>query len=433
MPLQESPNYQEIVDLILKRADKNDTAYIVTVDFILDDGKTINTYKVHSVDILRDFANSYSDYVNVVVTMNRLAYREYIYLNRAKLKARVTFESADTKSGMPTGNKISSEYTAKILNTTDESLQVGSQAGSTPKAISMEMVDVPLQLTPSMVETYRFINVSGIIRSTSPEHILKAIMSNFGDYRVVIQDPDNIEPCSQIIVPQGMNLSQFPYWLQKYGGGVYSYDIGFYIYNKEINIYPLFNTAKNPDRRSITICVVAPGRLEGNDSTYAIEGNKLRILSAGMVESKDTTEPNEYNGCNGVAFNEPNLLGDAIKTEQGKATVTGSKYREHALDEHKLNNLQTPKRITANVNYEVSRLARNRGMYAHLKWGNANPSMIQPNTEVNIMYDSGGHINTRRGVVLGVDFKSHARTDNSGNGSHTVDAILHVYLDKDAK
>ena len=433
MNIQESPTYNEIVDLILNRSGNNDTAYVLKLDFILEDGTTINTFKVNTLDIVRDFAKRYSDYLTAVVTMNRMAYTDYIYLGRSKLKARLTMIAADPQSGSESKEQAIAEYTCKLLDHEDSALRSGNSVGTTAKAKSLELKDVAVQLIPAIVEEYRFIRISGIIRATTRSDMLEAIMSHFGTYPVDVHKPDNIEPCKQVIVDVSMNLAQFPYWLQKHGGGVYANDIGWYFHNGWIYTYPLYDAQHVNGRNKIAICVVGPGQLQGVESTYSMDDGNLRILSTGFVESEDTTEYSEYNSGNGVEFNEPNLLGDGIKVTQGVASVTGSKLRQHSLDKRNLNNLATPKAITDNVHYELSRLARNRGVVAHLNWDNANPTMLLPNSEVTLMYDVGGEILTRRGVLLGAELVSHAKEGFDGNGAHTLKAILHVYLEKDAK
>lgn len=433
MAIRDAAIYKEVLDIIAGRANVSDTRFKYTLEIIAMDSSII-ARKVHVIDITRDFISRVSDYLIVTASVNRLEYDELIYKGREDLKARLTVESANDKTGISGGEKASKLYRAKLTKVEDDKLVYGDTNSPDNNSKGMELKDFALQLFDLELEVLKAKEVSSVIRDTNVDDILHIIMSDFGRLVVDIHPPARKGMIAQAILAEGdVPIIEFPAWLQKYGGGVYEHSIGIYAYNDIIHVYPLFDTRQHPNRRKLTICSVGPAQLEGVDNTYHVQPGKLSVLTTGKVDMIDTTEALEFELGNAVRFSTPNFFDDGVQHSNGKTTVTGSGYVQHGENKDTINNSKVGKLVTNNPFYEVSRIASNRGVRASLPWANANPALIYPNMEVLLLYKSGDAVHSMRGVVVGLDYQSSLGENEGIDGTHQGDATIHLFLEKDYK
>lgn len=433
MAIRDAAIYREVMEIITGRADVSDTRFKYTLEIIALDSSII-ARKVHVVDITRDFISRVSDYLIITASVNQLEYDELIYRGREDLKARLTVESVNDKTGISGGERASKLYRAKLTKVEDDKLIYGDSSSPDNNSKGMEIKDFALQLYDLELEKLKVKEISTVIRDTNVDDILHIVMSDFGKLVVDIHPPARKSPLAQTILPEGdVPIIEFPAWLQRYGGGVYEHNIGVFHYNDVVYVYPLFDTRQYPDRRKVIICSVGPAQLEGVDNTYHVEPGKLSILTTGKVDMIDTTESLEYELGNAVRFTTPNFISDAIEHSNGVTTATGSGYNEHGEHKETINKSTVGKLVTNNPFYEVSRIASNRGVRATLPWANANPALIYPNMEVTVLYKSGDDVHSMRGVVVGMDYQSSAGENEGIEGTHQGEAKLHLYLEKDYK
>lgn len=435
MAISESVIFNDIIKLIRSRENVGDTRFIYTMKIIASP-TSIPVTKVHMIDIVRDFVGSHGDMLSAAVAMTRQEYDEFVYPFRENLQCQLTVESASEKSGIGGGNKATMTYRAKLDKVEDNSLRYGDSVATNSSAKNQELKDFTIQLIDPKVEALRLKEINGVIRDTSVDDILAVVMADGGNFSVDIHPSDRQSLIGQLIVGDGelgSRVFNFPAWLQKYGGGVYNHNLGFYTLRGWNYVYPLFNTESHPDRRKLTICSVGPGQMEGIDKTYSIEPGKLSILTTGQVAVEDTTEKLEYELGNVIRWNTPNLLTGGVTHSNGETTLNGSGYIRHGEQKDTLNNSKMVNRITANPFYEVSRVNSNRGVRATVQWGNANPALIYPNMELTLLYKSGSEVHSMRGMVLGMVFKASRGEDEGPSGTHTGNATLSLYLEKTIK
>ncbi|AFI55454.1 hypothetical protein TSMG0171 [Halocynthia phage JM-2012] len=431
MGIENSELLEDIVGIINKRSTTSDTRFKYSLDIIANDS-TVSVLKVHTLDITRDFVSRYGDYMILAVSINRLEYDALIYPNREDLTATLTVESVHDKTGIAGGDKAVSRYRVKLTDAVDDGLVYGDTTATSDSEKSQEIKDVTIQLMDLNLEKLRLKDITGIIRDTKVLDLLNVVMSDRGEYSVDVYPPDKINNITQLVVggQESIAIADFPSWLQKYGGGVYNHNIGFYCYNGWVYVYPLFKVDRDPKRRKLVLCSVGPTQLMGIDNTYSVEPGKLSIISSGKVEMEDTTDKLTYNLGNGVKFNIPNFLRDGVTHDSGVTTVTGSGLRTHGINNEVLNNVKSYKLITNNPFYEISRVNSNRGIRASFTWENANPSLIYPNMEVTVLYKTGDTTHSLKGIVIGMDYQSSIGENEATNPTHTGNAILHLFLDK---
>lgn len=434
MSIANSDMYDDVVNIISNRADVSDTRFKYTLELVAAD-TLIGVTKIHTIDITRDFVSRYGDYMTMVISLNRLQYDDLIYPNRHNLVGILTVESVHDKTGTPGGEKATQQYRVKLTESKDDKFIFADTLAEDDNAKAQELKELSIQLIDLNLEKLRVKEVVTVVRDTSVNDLLHVIMSDKGEFKVDIYPPDKEAIIRQLVVggQETISIADFPSWLQKFGGGVYNHNIGFYCYNGWVYVYPLYRMESDPKRRKLTICNIGPGQLTGIDNTYSVEPGKLSIISSGDVEMVDTTDNLSANLGNAVRFNLPNFLKDGIHNSEGVCTRTGNGLNIHGVNNEVINNVKTYNQITNNPFYEVSRVASNRGVRASLTWENANPALIYPNMEVTVLYKSGSNTYSMRGVVIGMDYQSQVGENEGNNQTHTGNAILHLNLDNTVK
>lgn len=431
MGIENSELLEDIINIINNRSKLNDTRFKYSLS-INAAGSTVNALKVHTVDITRDYVSRFGDYIMLTISVNRLEYDALIYPNRENLKGTLLVEGVHDKTGTPGGDLAVSEYRVKLTEAVDDGLVYGDTNATNDSEKSQEIKEITIQLLDLNLEKMRLKNINTIIRDTLVDDLLNIVMSDTGRYNVEVYPPDKKTPISQIVVggQESIAISDFPSWLQKFGGGVYNHNIGFYCYNGWVYVYPLFKIERDPERRQLVLCSVGPTQLMGLDNTYAVEAKKISIISSGKVEMEDTTDRLTYSVGNAVKFNVPNFLREGVTHNDGVTSVNGSGLRIHGIDNPVLNNVKAHKMITNNPFYEVSRVNSNRGIRASFVWENANPGIIYPNMEVTVLYKTGDTTHSLKGVLIGMDYQSSVGENEATKPTHTGNAILHMFLEK---
>lgn len=436
MALKDTVLYDDIYGIITERDNKSDTRFKIKAKIILPDNPDLKleAIRVNTLNITRDFFSRFSDVIQTILTIKRYEYDEFIYPNRENLTVELSISGVNEKTGIDSNKRASKLYRFKLSDTTNDNLRYGDALSDDDSGKMREVKEIGGQLIDLDLERMSVKNISGVVRSTTVEDLIYVVMSDSGGMKVSQHTPDKTSPIGQLIIPDGpksISLIEFPNWLQRYGGGVYNNNIGTYIYNGMVYIYPLNYLPNHKDRTRITLLSSGPNSLEGLDNTYNVKDNSIYVITSGEVEVTDDTEKLEYEYGNAVTFTKPNFNSKSRVThDNGVSTLVEGGFYTHGEHKKTLNNVMAHNLITDNPFYEISRISTYRGISASFTWQNGNPKLIKPNTEVHLLYKSSDVIRSDYGVIAGADIEFKGNTDEGVEPTFNCNIILHCLLDK---
>lgn len=383
----------------------------------IGDKETLRPLRISSIDFKNDYLNNYA--VEMHITMEVLAgtyaKRIYPYLNNIDitLSNQPIGEVSETRQSnqMPSSER----YTAILIDTGNPTFEMSGRIVPSEDALNLSgMFTVTFQLLDKSLEKIRALQIGGLYNNVTGEELVKALLTKACrtvsvDEERKLKGVDMVPASNQIrrdiVIPQGLSLTELPHYLHFKCGGLYSAGLGYYLSGDYWYVYPSYDVKRfNQALRTLTIINVPPNRFPGIERTYRLDGDNLVILSTGQVRFRQRANTSQLNDGNGVRFADAKQL-------MSKFTVTGdnkvimnranvnsefiAQKRQHGDDVIKMGRSA----INANVFVEYSALAKRQGSLVALSWENSNRSLLRPGMPVKILQLDGNEIQEYLGVL----------------------------------
>lgn len=423
MEFSQSPLQREVTRVI---SDGKSSAYYSYLASLIIEDKRYNFVKVISLDIVREYYDKTSDYINLVALVPGGTYVKRIYPNRNNLKVEISrIPLAEVGSDKDLDRSPRTTVYKAVMEDTGNP-RIEQNAMNVPDEAAMNLtnlLDIRFQLLDLTYDKLRKIEIGNIYRQLDNEEVMKTVLNEvttkisidkeiagFGVDIVPMKDKSKRE---HIIIPQGLKAIDLPSYLQEKCGGIYPTGLGQYLQDGFWYIFPKFDYKRFQEvTRTATIINVPAKLLPNIERTYLEEGSDLTILATGVTRFKDNTVIEKKQDGNGGRVTSAEKVFEGFTETKDNKTVAKRKEnnKEFIVSEtpDKENHAPTEKNsITDNVYTLSSKLAGREGFLIALTWQNSIPSLIYPGMMVKILYLDEFKVREVIGCVIKTHHFSH--------------------------
>jgi hypothetical protein len=427
-----------------------DVHYLYEMWFQLPDGNTIAPLKFMSVDIVRDFTQSFADEIVMEVVFGAGTYSQKVFPQRNNLKAVIQRqyigEISDTVSANAQVETLI--YTAILMDVRDH-----AKEGSSPMLDSVQMGDlgdvikVNFQLIDNVTEWLRGCTVGGVFKQATPWQVLQSMLADESNKMplerglsieaIDMVEADNTEKRAHVVIPHGTPLVALPSYIQDKCGGIYNSEIGFYLHQGSWYVWPLFNTQRFEATPSgLTVINVPENRFPEVERTFRQTANQLIILATGSTRSVDSSNARQVGEGNGFRLTDAKAIFDSFgKTIDNVTTLSRGKNVTEVLFEEAKNGLnhvvQAADKISSNLMSALSKISSRKGQPVQVKWENSRGSLIYPGMPVRYLYEAGGETKELFGVVTMTQDYIHLKGTGSTTRRYASNTSLTLFLEPD--
>lgn len=409
--------------------------------------------KIVNFDISRDYEQNAGDEISISVTMGLGLWYKVLQPCRDYLEAVVTRKPQlehDRHRDQERQEEVEVYYAIPKV----AAIQVG-QASSMDRQSRVDLdligvIDLEFQLMDLSLEKLRAITVGGIFRKVKPEDVVKGFVAKESNTVKIADDgpavtaikmfeADNSEEREHIVIPQGLPLFQVPHYVQRYCGGIYSSGINIYIQNKEIYIFPPYNTKRlDKEDKTLTIIKLPDQAYEEAERTYRLDGDKVIIMAATDSQFDDRGDEDFKSDANGIRFADARkYMHTLVDTEDNKAIAKRGRlnneflFKEVKIGDEQNNKVKSSKEaIHANPFFEDSRLTLKEGNFISFNWKNSDASLLYPGMPVKILYLRGQEVRELQGSLLKVFQSNQMQNRGITSSNYQQQSALFVYVEK---
>lgn len=417
---------------------------------IIANGKNIIPHKILNIDNYRDFLKNYTDDIMVECVIPAGVYENDIIPFKENLEVRiydkpvllVTDASSNKEYGVMRGRCILEDTGASFFSSK-------SSANSKKAKDLSNLMTIRFQILDPMVELFRMISVGGIYRNVVGVDLAKTLLmeaSNKSDveneYKIKgidVVPKYSKEVNSHINIPAGTKLIDLLDYINKNFDGIYPTGLGFYMHKAIWYIYPTFDTSRFDSAKStLTIIRVPPDVLPAIDKSFTFKNGHLTIISNEDVMFDDKSDIAQHNEGNGLRFADARTMFESFAEVDGNvATISRAKnVSEFVSDNRKtgLNNVvSTTAKITSNMFYEMSSLAKRNGSVMTVHWNYSDANLVHPGMPVKYLYLQGDNVSAIYGVVLAVQETIMLEGQGITANKHRKKCSLSIFVKRELK
>lgn len=406
--------------------------YYWSLDIHCTEQKTIQAFKVLSIDFVCDYHEGFADEVIAQVTISGGAYTYQVYPNMNKLEATLYRTPVnEVGGGSPDDNRepVSQRYIATIVNPRNPTIT--GNTFNQPDETAMDLANlftIDIQLIPKSVDQFRMRSFGGIFRRSKVQDAIMAILTN--ESKIVTADKDEIpagvemiEANNQtvrdhIVIPQGTMLFDVPGYIHSRCGGVYNAGFACYFQDNTWYVFPPYNNVDfNKAKRTLTLIRVPPNRMPGTERTFITKADSTTAIVTGETKLNNQTESQQLNEGNGVRFGDGDKFMESfVKVEGNKATAgrggSNNEFTTIKRPNGYNNVLNADNKISSNPFVEYSKLAARDGVVLSMSWENSDPTLVFPGMPVKVLFMEQDEIRETYGVLI----HAHHYVQTLGNG-----------------
>jgi hypothetical protein len=435
--LDKSLLWPDIQDIVNQKDSKIKPTTVVSCilhckDYDLTDKDNVYVTKLN---IISDYVNHISDYIEIEIKMLYGAYVEHVYPYLANFEVtliRDVHQQTDD-SVQRTTQRYKAVYlqdrnhqipnvstanfhdlnqlgfvniTLQLLDLTAEALRIKTVYGSFDPTITESGKDKRQNTKPKTIPIDSFIRC---IISQEANNVL--IHGNPSLDAIEIQKVDNVEPIERYVIPSGTKLLDLPIFLQKKSMGIYNDGCGAYIdtFNdkKTYFVYSLYSATKYKDSRYKTVIYIPMTSNYSNvRNTYLYQDKVLKIVALSNNKLSDKRDSEVMS--EGIGFRATNAKSYMKKpveiTEKGPRFKRTGLVTEIIHEDRKDNlnyaNVSLTGTVTYNLFEKTSEVLKNVGNYITVIWHNSNPLYIYPGMPVKInSEDNNGKLLEHMAVI----------------------------------
>lgn len=389
--------YSIIADSKTRDDSSMNSEYEVTIHTPDDD---IPPLLLKLVETLRNYNRYVGDYIVVTMEIMGGIFVKDIYPHRDSLEITIARTNKQNYT-------VYEERRYKAILINNNANVYGSEyTSSTKEEINRrQMVTAEFQCLDLVVEGLRGILVDGIYESVLLKDVIQAeltekinnltINGEPADVNIDIVDPVNTNEIKQLVVPTGVKILDFPSYLQNTIYGVYNAGLGTYVqhYNNKdtIFVYPLFdvNRFDQVDKKMI-VYYTASMKFDHIETTYAVDGDVLKILAGTNLKSEDDAENEFIDQGDSYIKVQPDLMmnRNVMSSAQGM-TLDSTTQVEGVKFKDRRDGMSIPTYLGVESNAYKQRTIitkRTLGRYSFI-WYYSKPDLIYPGMPLKYIYE----------------------------------------------
>ena len=348
--------------------------------------------RITNLFIVSDFENKIGDDINIEVVLPAGDFINFIKPFKDNLELSLIIEK--------NGNRTHKKYKA-ILN--GHEFKDIKQQKSNSELNETGVVIISLQLINLYIEALKTIPVYGSYPKTTVTDLILSEL-NQGIKTLVVGDNnkpvvtltrmDNTRTYSQIIIPTDTMLLDLPMYLQQKDYGVYNGDIGIFLKQDKLNVYPLYNTEKRNDKE-ITILHTENVLHNQQDKTFINTENMLTILSDHQDQFLHPSEETlsntgvgfEYLDSDSVLSRSVNVTKSNINTDP-KHLRGGNSLKKKSDDTYLIRKLGS----INNVYRERGKILKDNGGVLRVIWKFSDMDLLTPAMTGTYIYEEDSEL-----------------------------------------
>lgn len=408
-------------------------SYYWSADIHCTADKTIEAFKVLSIDFICDYHNNFTDEIILSLTIGGGAYTYHVYPNMNNLEVTLYKEPVNEVGGGSddTRSVQSERYVATLVNPKNPAITGNTFNQPDETALDLaNMFTIELQLIPKPVDQFRMRSFGATFRNVTPEEVIKSVLTT--ECKIVnanqqaiptgvqMVPANNTKTREHILIPHGTRLVDVPGYIQK-RVGVYNSGFAYYFLNDTWYVFPPYNNVDfNKAQRTLTLIRVPPNRMPGAERTFIKAGDAVTAIVTGETKLTNQTESMMLNQGNGVRFGDADkFMEDFVKVQGNKATAgrggTNNEFTTIKRPNGYNNVLKSDRAISSNPFVDYSNLAQRDGVQFSLSWENSDPTLLYPGMPVKILFMEQDEIRETYGVLI----HAHHYVQTLGNGFQT--------------
>jgi hypothetical protein len=429
LTVEKSLLYPDIQDIIKNPEEKYVASFIMEMklhteekDLDRRDGVILN-----SINIIRDYTENISDYIEIQLSMHLGTYVYDVYKQLHNIEVTLI-----TYRQMYQGKKpFISKERYKAVYLIEKNTAIPTVINQSKDDLNQNLpITITLQLVDRSVETIRVKTTQGNFdkkinpknTDMSPKAFMKSIFSEECDKILIenkpaidlisIEEPDNKDELKAITLSSYTRIIEIPEYLQNENIGVYNAGIGCYIqkfgldhytYKKILFIYSLFDPKKYDDAEyKMIFYVPVASNLSMLDNTYKYKDKTLKMLPYTMSKINDQKETNVMSTGSGFrSSNAASYMKKPVEiTEEGPVFNRNRLNTEVIYKDRKDNLNYAPNRaVVGNQFAMVSQIVEKVGNYVTLEVSNIDHDFIYPGACKINYEDDENKIKEVKGVV----------------------------------
>ncbi len=386
---------------------------------------------IEYVDILRDYNGNVSDLTTTSFLMPLGDFVKKFYPERDNLQITII--------GYTVGKKTTTKLKF-IITGVDDDIKNGVYDKKTIHELNKEgMTKLTGECVSLTADKLRNVTAPGAYEKATVDDVLITTMSKaLGGIEVFdfslgkethIADSNNKRIYDHIVIPDSINILDIPSYMQNAEYGIFNGDVGTYIQNvddnESIHVYPLYRPNLLPSSKlKLQVTVVPSATMASVDSTYAMDGNVLKILTNVFVKPDADNEAKLKSSGSGVNMtDDETILKRPVEVSPDEVKVnsenTKRKYvhKKTADGEAKFEQHENK----SNTYSARSSVLKNDGKFIQVQWNFSNARLLTPAMGIIYVIEESDGIKTYEGVLHGV----HITCDNN---SKMEVAILSIFL-----
>lgn len=444
--IEASPLWVDVRDIM--EAKKNPTRWVFK-SILHTEKEDVDLMQVMHWEENRDYAGNVGTSSHVSFNMGLGDYEYSLYPYKDHMEITMKSIPLDDK-GNELKDKVTSQRFKAIFHPDKNPIVVSGKDSLQDKQTlnRAQMVTCLLELQDRPLEPLRRKMTGGTFRGITVDRLIKAALMHAGNQILVdgkpsvdgieMDDPDNEDVQSEIVVPQGTLVSNLPTWCQEKGCGVYNSGMGTYFQRFEDKnlwfVFPFFRFNKfDTAKKKLVIFNVPNGRLNGIDKTYKVEGDVLKIISVNGSQLQDDNLNPELN--RGFGFRMLNaksvMTKPVLLNKDGEASFARNRIMTEVGHKGRKDTMQYAPVVkpTGNNFQHFSNILSSHSNFVDVMWENADPSFLFPGMAVKYVYVAHGKYVEKKGCLVGVFINRNLQGKPGTASVYTVHAQLGISLE----
>jgi len=409
MVIQEQAIIQETVSIsgaapdLLREAQYEMTLHSGSKDFFVK--------QLVTVIIVRDYNNTYCDYIDIDFNMPLGDFVKEVYPNRDELEVTLTNYTIGAKT---------IERLELVIMDLDKEITKGSYGHTPQDDLNRNYTTIRAQCVNKTISKAREKITHGIYKDVTVTDVISSVlgeglnvfssMYNIGSSSLKMVPADNTRKYKHILVGKGTKLLEVPKTIQNGQYGIYNGDISLYLqtYGDAETVYISPKYRQNllgHFSTKLYIVGVTQSTIGGIDSTYALSGDMVKILVQRNNALFDDDTKIRDKGTAIVSLESDAMMSRPIEIEATKMTVK----------EDSVTNRQASKKMASGIGpVEYAGETNNQyklrtdglirdGVVIQLDWKSSNARLLVPMMPIIYIVEHEGKIVRFEGVLQRVD------------------------------
>lgn len=413
----------------------------------------IESIKVVSIDIVRDYVNSVGDLIFIQIMIPMGDYIKNLYPKKEHLEVTVIRDRLAEAGEYYSLDYGTEEERFKGVFLMNENPAVNATEYQQFDKFSLDLMDIPtvkLQLLNRALEPIRIKTMGGIFKGIAVGDLIKSVLSTESNRITVdgsgsisgidIVPPDNQEIRDHIVIPDSTLITTLPSILQENIGGVYNSGLGNYLqtYKGRLTwfVYPLFNTTRFKKNVPKAVFFSVPARrLAGIERTFRKESNIVNIIATSSKAYRSNGETAMMDQGSGYRLTDsrPMMHKPVEMTPEGPVGTRAQINHEVTTMERTDGLNYAPvgnQAMSCNPFAEASRVLQRRGGRVDFEWYHAAPEELYPGMPCQFVFlNDKDVIEKLNGIVLFV----HTYIQLNGKGimamAHTTQSAVTIFIE----